>query len=184
LAQNQDSDYAVGLRLFRRIAVHDNPFDLSDLSYVSNDLDFLTVRALYYDQLSSMYDYDSLLSIARDEGGYLLTHALLSSIWIKDNGGELPACTESIYVETAKLLKGTPPVTDLQIEAAAFLYVAGQQDLVSNVFLNDVISTQNADGGWSEVPVENFSSLHATILALMLLLHLEFPAETYPSMLA
>jgi hypothetical protein len=76
-------------------------------------------------------------------------------------------------------------VTDLEIEAAALLYLAGQGTLVSDAFVQHVIAAQNYDGGWShsnDVPVGSY--WHSSALALILLLHVEFPASSYPPMLA
>ena len=74
---------------------------------------------------------------------------------------------------------------DLTLEAAAFLYLAGQDHKVDPTFVNRVIASQNDDGGWGEDPNgQSGSYWHSTILGLMLLLHKQFPADAYPPVLA
>jgi len=89
-----------------------------------------------------------------------------------------------MYRATATLIGNDPLVTDLELEAAAFLYLAGQGALVDNAFVDRVIAVQNYDGGWllsSNTPGK--SDWHPSILGLFLLLHREYPADSYPSML-
>jgi hypothetical protein len=176
------------MRLFRRIAVHDNPLQTSDLESVSFDVDQITIPALYCDQLGLPFAYPTQLIKAANYGEYMLTHALLAWTWIQENGYEvqLPeGFVENLYLANAKLVDDNPVVSDLELEAAAFLYLAGQGEHVEDVFIERVIAVQNYDGGWllySDEP--SASDQHATVLALMLLLHVEHPAESYPSMLA
>jgi hypothetical protein len=176
------------LRVFRRIADYNNPVQATDFNAVTVDVDQITVPALYSDRLSLPGDYLLKLKDAANSGGYLLTHVLLATIWLQENHCELPVpddFKESIYHATAGLINGDSVVTDLEIEAAALLYMAGQGALVDASFVQRVIATQNYDGGWShssDVPVGSY--WHSSVLALMLLLHVEFPAASYPPMLA
>ena len=71
-------------------------------------------------------------------------------------------------------------LNDIKLEAAAFLCLARQVHRVDLGFARRVIAFRNADGGWGR-PVEGAgnpegSSWHSTILALMILLHVRFPA--------
>jgi hypothetical protein len=176
------------LRVFRRIADHDNPLQAEDLQKVTNELDLITVPALYCDRLGLPDDYPAKLEKAVSRGGYMLTHVLLALIWIHENGCELQlpeSFIEEVYHANAALINDDPVVDDLELEAAAFLYLAGQGALVDNAFIERVIAVQNDDGGWrysSDVPGE--SNWHPTILGLLLLLHVKFPSDSYPPMLA
>ena len=176
------------LRVFRRIADYDNPLQPKDLQAVSTDVDCITVPALYCNRLGLPDNYFMTLGEAASNGNYLLTHALLATIWIQENGYEasLPdGFTESLCNATAALIGSDPVVSDLEVESAAFLYLAGHGSLVDNAFIQCVLSNQNIDGGWfvlSDAPGN--STWHATVLALLLLLHVEFPAGSYPPMLA
>jgi len=176
------------LRLFRRIADHDNLPQVDDFGEVSFDVDFLTIPTLYCDRYGLPDDYPVQLVQAANSGKYMLTHALLAWIWIQENGYEvqLPdGFIEQLYRANAELIDDNTVVNDLELEAAAFLYLAGQGTLVDKAFIARVVAVQNSDGGWlysSDTP--NASYWHATVVALLFLLHVEHPAESYPPMLA
>jgi hypothetical protein len=177
------------MRVFRRIADHDNPLQVEDLQAVSEEVDRVTVPALYCDRLGLPADYPAMLVEAANRGEQLLTHVLLAWIWIQDNGCEVPlpdGFIEDMYRANAALINDDHGgVTDLKLEAAAFLYLAGQGALVDHAFVERVIAVQNFDGGWapsSDTPGD--SNWHPTILGLLILLHVEFPADSYPPMLA
>jgi hypothetical protein len=175
-------------RVFRRIADHDNPLQPGDLEAVFIDIDLLTVPALYCDRLGLPPYYSAMLDKAMRSGNYMLTHALLACIWIQENGCEVPLSNEfveNMYRANAALINNDPVVTDLELEAAVLLYLAGQGALVNHAFVDRVIAVQNDDGGWlpsSDTPGD--SHWHATVLGLLLLLHVEYPSDSYPPMLA
>jgi hypothetical protein len=175
-------------RVFRRIADHDNQLQQGDLEAVFIDIDLLTVPALYCDRLGLPPDYSAMLDEAVRTGEYMLTHALLACIWIRENGCEVPLSDEAIenmYSANAALINDDPVVDDLELEAATFLYLAGQGALVDHVFVERVIAVQNNDGGWlGSSDTLGDSNWHTTALALLLLLHVEYPSDSYPPMLA
>jgi hypothetical protein len=175
------------LRVFRRIADHDNPLQDVDLQAVEVEVDRITVPALYCDRLGLSADYPVLLEMEANKGGYMLTHVLLALIWIQENGCEAPVSNdfiENVYRANAALINDDSVVEDLELEAAAFLYLAGQSKLVNNAFVEHVIAAQHDDGGWAQyLDKPNESDWHPTILGLFLLLHVEYPAESYPPML-
>lgn len=175
------------LRVFRRIGDHDNPLDTEDLVAVSSELDLITVPALYCDQLALPDDYSELLEIAAELGDYHLTHVLLALIWVQENGCELALPTgfvEDVYFATAGLINDDVVVKDLELEAAAFLYLAGQGTLVDSSFIETVVVNQNEDGGWAfSGDDQSVSYWHSTILGLLLLLHVDFPSTSYPPVL-
>lgn len=174
------------LRVLRRIADYNNPVQMDDFYSVTADVDKITVPALYSDRMSLPDNYESQLNDAANSGGYLLTHALLATIWFQDNHCDQPYdLTEFVYHANAGLIGTGSGVNDLEVEAAAFLYEVGQGKLVDDNFVRRVIATQNYDGGWplsSDTP--DGSNWHTSVLGLMLLLHVEFPAASYPSMIA
>jgi hypothetical protein len=181
-----NSENASLLRIFRRIADYDNTVEPSDFHAATADVDKITVPALYSDRFALPGDYLSKLKEAANGEGYLLTHALLATIWLQENHGEIPdSFKASLYTANAELIGNDLVMNDLEIEAAAFLYVAGQGSQVDFAFVQRVITAQNQDGGWSysnETP--DVSNWHSSVLGLMLLLHVEFPADSYPPMLA
>ncbi len=176
-------DRSSWLRLFRRIADYHNPIRPKDLKMVKSDLDLITLPALYCDRLALPSDYSMVLEEGVSNGGYQLTHVLLAWIWIQENGCELElpdGFIEDMYHANAALINIDPIVTDLELEAAAFLCLAGQSELIDNSFIERVIASQDIDGGWGDMD----RKWHTTILGLLFLLHVEFPSDTYPPMLA
>jgi hypothetical protein len=177
------------MRLFRRIADHDNPLQAWDLQEVTEDVDRVTILALYCDQLGlSNTGYQLMLEQAISLGDYMLTHALLACIWIRENGCEVPlpdGFIENMYQANAALINDDSVVDDLELEAATFLYFAGQGALVDQCFVDRVVAAQNPDGGWSlSSSTLSDSDWHASVLGLLLLLHVENPSDSYPPMLA
>ena len=174
------------LRIFRRIANYSNTVLPEDIYAVTAEVDKLTVPALYSDRGSLPDGYMSELTAAANNGGYMLTHALLATIWLQDNHCD-PGTDfrEYLYHASAGLIDGDTVVTDLELEAAAFLCTAGQGALVDTTFVQSVINSQTYDGGWSYSSGTTVSSnWHSSVLGLMLLLYVEFPAVSYPPMLA
>ncbi len=176
------------LRVFRRIADYQNTIlQSTDFDSLSSDNDFVTVPALYSDRLALPNDYNSTFHRAVDSGGYLLTHALLASIWLKENHCNFSLSDNymrALYQANAAIID-EKVITDLNLEAAAFLCLAGQGELVNDSFIQRVIAVQNPDGGWSpSTDAGDSSEWHTSALGLMLLLHVQYPAESYPPVLA
>jgi hypothetical protein len=137
------------LRIFRRIADYNNPVQATNFDAVTIDVDQITVPALYSDRRPPPSDYLSKLNNAANSGGYLLTHVLLATIWLQYNHYEPPIPNDykrSLYLATAGQIGDDSVVTDLEIEAAALLYMAGQGTLVDDAFVQHAIAAQNFDG--------------------------------------
>ena len=178
------------LRVFRRMADYNNPLQTEDLQAVSLPSDIIIVHALYCDRLGLPVDYPRMLDREASQGGYHLTHVLLAWIWVQENGCELAlpdGFINELYRANAAIINSDPTtVDDLKLEAAAFLYLAGQGDLVDDSFVERVIASQNGDGSWgnsSNDQEAEYLHWHSTILGLMLLLHMESPADSYPPVL-
>jgi hypothetical protein len=182
------SSQAPILRVFRRIADYNNQLQPGDMQEVSFPVDLITVPALYCDRNGIPADYASLLEESANFGEEELTHVLLALIWIQENGCELPVVDDfikEVYLENAALIGDDPVVDDIELEAAVFLCLAGQVERVQNAFIERVIAAQREDGGWSySSDKSGDSNWHPSVLALLLLLHIEYPAESYPPMLA
>ena len=163
------------LRVFRRMADRDNALRLEDMDAVTHPSDRLVVCALYCDRLGlSPSFFAEMLDKAANAGGYYLTHALLAVIWMREYGGDAElsgAFVEDLYRANAALISAdSTTVSDMKLEAAAFLHFAGQGARVDRVFIESVLRTQGGDGGWGKSR-DGRSDWHATILALLLLLH-------------
>jgi hypothetical protein len=193
------------LRVWRRIADYNtSAVQPEDFDYVTDQLNRLTIPALYSDRKSLPDDYLSQLTEAMElgwfyatqptndgsinSGAYLLTHALLATIWLQNNNCSLQLpedFTSTLYQMNAALIGDGLRVDDIQLEAAAFLYQAGQGNLVNPAFVQNVIAAQFTDGGWSttqDAPTN--TDWHPSVLALMMLLYVAYPAASYPPMLA
>jgi hypothetical protein len=191
--------------IWRRIADYDtSAVQPEDFDAVTNPLDRLTIPALFSDRRSLPDNYVSEFTGAVDygyysasqptndgsidDGAYLLTHALLAIIWLQDNycSIQLPdGFISDLYQMNAALIGDGSRVDDIQLEAAAFLYEAGQGNIVCPDFAENVIATQNPDGGWSlSSGTPSFSNWHPTVLALITLLYVAHPATSYTPMLA
>lgn len=171
------------VNMFRRMADYDATVNSVELGKVTNELDLITLPALYCDRLDLPANYSTLLIDGANEGGYKLTHVLLAWIWLQENGGEveLPeGFVEDMYLANAALINTDSTVTDVEMEAAAFLCLAGQNDLVDAAFIDQVIAVQESDGGWGGTS----KRWHTTVLGLLYLLHTEFPSDSYPPVLA
>ena len=191
-------------RIFRRIADFNNSaVQPQDFDSVTDQLDRLTVPALYSDRRELPDDYLSQLTNAMDtgfvyaknnvnSGKYLLTHVLLATIWLQNNNCSLQLSkdfTSTLYEENAALIGDGSQVNDIELEAAAFLYQVGQGNFVNPVFMQifvkNIIAAQFTDGGWSvSQDAPSNTSWHPSVLALMILLYVEYPAASYPSMIA
>jgi hypothetical protein len=86
-----------------------------------------------------------------------------------------------VYRNNAELINSDSSVYDIELEAAAFLCLAGQSERIDNSFIEQVIANQNADGSWDSPDIEKW---HSTVLGLILLMHLQHPSNSYPPMLA
>lgn len=175
------------LKIYRRIAIYNNTIDETDFNAVVNEVDNIVVPALYSNQWNLPDNYLSVLINAKNNGGYLMTHALLATIWLQENNCNISLPNhylETLYYDTAALTEHSQIFTDLALEAAAFLYQAGQGTLVHPDFVENVIEAQNPDGGWSISSDDPNSNWHPSVLALLVLLHVEFSTAQYSPMLA
>lgn len=170
-------DRAPVLRVMRRVADATNPLVTEDWAHVTIPTDRMLVTGLYCDRLGVPDFYGEVLENAVNQGGYAATHALLSWLWIVENGcdkslpaGFLPAgYPQKIYSTVANIINSSPGMlNDLMLEAGAFLCLARRQDLVDLRFVRRVFDMQNADGGWGP---ETGSNWHSSILGLMIITH-------------
>jgi hypothetical protein len=176
-------DRAPVLRVLRRMFDAGNPIEPSDWEHVTIPTDRLLVSALYCDRLGLPPSFAEALGRAVSQGGYAATHALLAWVWVQENGCELAVpdgFLAQMYGAVATIIDEDPTtVSDIKLEAGAFLCLARQSARVDLGFVRRVIAFRNSDGGWGR-PAEGAgnpheSSWHSTILALMILLCVRFP---------
>jgi hypothetical protein len=170
-------------RVLRRVADRDNPVNADDWASVVHPSDRITVSALYCDQLGFPASFAEALTNAFSQGGYYFPHVLLAEFWIHENGCRLSlprGFVDDVYRANAAIIHTDPTkVTDLTLEAAAFLNLAGQGALVDDVFLDRVIASQNSDGGWGQAPNQpDRSDWHSSVLGLLFLAHVSARADS------
>src|SRR5688572_8261657 len=172
------------LRVLRRLNDANNPLRPDDWDHVLIHTDRVLATALYCDRLGFPPEYADTLEAGVKAGGYHATHVLLAWIWLHDNRCKLPmrdGFVEDLYRANGAILEDRPTiVNDLKLEAAAFLCLARQGKRVDPRFIQHVVSIQRHDGGWGRLDTPDpanpdGSSWHSTTLALLLLLHIEFP---------
>jgi len=187
-ALSKHPDRAPVLRVFRRMFDAHNPIRLEDWERVTIQTDRLLVSALYCDRLGLPESFAEALAKAVSQGRYAATHALLAWVWIQENRCPLDVPAgffDDMCRAVARIIDEDPAsVSDIKLEAAAFLCLARQPHLVDLGFVRRVIAVRNEDGGWG-IPVEGAgkpgeSSWHSTILALMIVLNVRFPAQGNP----
>lgn len=163
------------LQVFLRLLYPTAVCTPEDLAAVPEGIDRLTSRALHCDRLGLPADYDATMRQAIDDGGYLLTHAGLALKWIRENGcdTEWTRALEPVVLERlAAIPNADSRVTDLELEAATFLYYWGRDDLVPDGFVAAALAAQGEDGGWSPDSEQQPEARHwhPTSLALWMLL--------------
>lgn len=166
------------LRVLRRMADRDNPFRPEDMEAVSHPSDLIVACALYCDREGLPGVYPKALFRAAEQGGYYLTHVLLALVWIRENDCDVPlpdGFVDNVYRTSAAIINDDPAiVSDLRLEAGAFLCMAGQAALIDATFIETVLATQQEDGGWGiSGDGRTGSDWHSTILGLLLLLHVQ-----------
>jgi hypothetical protein len=173
------------LRVLRRFADRANPLQPDDWDAVTDSSDRLLVCALYCDRVGLPKSFPEMLRKAASAGSYYLPHVILTCVRIRENGCQLALPSgfmDAVYAANAEIIDRDPTrVTDLGLEAAAFLYLAGQDARVDEGFVERVIVNQNDDGGWGRAKDGGGSDWHSTTLGLLLLLQVKARAETAAS---
>lgn len=143
-------------------------------------LSAIGVPALYCDVLGLPRDYAATLRRSVENGGYELTHVAQALGWLRENGCESPLGPD-FEARVAEIMARIPGrdarVTDLELEATAFLFYLKRPDLVRVDFVEVALAAQREDGGWSEDSADPAleSNWHSTVFALWTLLELREP---------
>lgn len=128
-------------------------------------------------------DFWSVMEQNVSKGGYFVTHNALALAFIKDNGCSIPPSEGDLQtkVNDALVTLADDPKTipDIRYEAIAFLQLNGRYDLVQPKWIDQIVSEQQNDGGWSEQQSGTKPSAHATLLALWALLEYNHPNKPY-----
>lgn len=118
-------------------------------------------------------DFLDVLGAEIGHGAYRLTHAALQIESVEANGcwrdaEELRGIKKRAIAAIADEIAAhfPDPRTDLFNESVAILYYLGAIDRVRPEFVNRVLETQRADGGWAVAEGRPEPDNHSTILAL------------------
>jgi hypothetical protein len=165
---NEQPEQAPLRRVLRRFADRDNPLQPDDWDAVTLQSDRIMVCALYCDRLGLPPSFAEMLHKAASAGGYYLPHVILAWFWIQENGCGLvlpEGFMDRVYGASAAIINDEPTiVSDLRLEVAAFLHLVGQGARV--------------DAVWGHARGKQGSDWHSTVLGLLLLLQLKFPAAS------
>ncbi len=168
-----DSSPRPDLRVFHRVMRHDAAVTAADLGAIPIGMDEMTSAALHCDRIPLGPGFAASLEANFFAGEYSLTHVLLALNMMDDNGCESPLgpdFEEDVAAATLALIdEDHEAVTDLEIEAAAFLAVSGRRHLVPWAFVQGVLDAQMPDGGWKVDPNDARSHWHASGLGVILL---------------
>jgi hypothetical protein len=178
----------VQLRSIRRI--YDPLYQLSSADYGQLiSLDAMTYAAVNCHQFP-LDDADMLTwADYSAQGGYETTHALLALIWAIDNGCAMPTSYDSDLLDVTVgrvyniAAANVGAMTDLRIEAMAFLAAAGRHDLIQASWVVQLLDAQQG-GGWKTAPDAVALHDHPTALALWLLLQLAEQGKVLPGYIA
>lgn len=140
----------------------------------------VTAQALHCDWAPLAPEFWPALDRLAADSGYGLTHAMLATMWIQENGCradpvrlvQLRAAGSRRLVEL--LDRGQAP-TDLQVEALAMLFYAGQGSSVEPRHIDALLGLRRSDGGWALDTDRASSHPHTTALALWVLLEARHP---------
>lgn len=112
-------------------------------------------------------------------GGYYVAHVALALAMMKDNGCLLPpgadVINNRVTQELVKLADDPRTLADMRYEAVAFLTLSERHDLVQQKWIDQILSEQRTDGGWSRAVGEAKYDAHATLLAVWSLLEYSRP---------
>lgn len=148
----------------------------------------VTAQALHCDWLPLAPAFWSELDRLAAGGGYGLTHAMLASVWIEENACKAdPARLVQLRADGSRRLvelldRGRGP-TDLQVEALAMLFYAGQRVNVQPRHVDALLALRRADGGWALDGDRSASHPHTTALALWVLLEARYPQRPRVAMI-
>ena len=152
-------------------------------------VDSLTMAALHCRDHGVPNEYGARLLSEAEAGRYQATHALLSYMWLLNNGCDADVSPD----QRARILESVRAIIaselensyDLKIEATAFLLSAGQEKLIPADWIDLMLDLQNDDGGWTAAPwwPGGMSVPHTSMSALWALLAVRDAETNFTSML-
>lgn len=162
-------------RPFYRLLDPDVRPEVGELLSIPGLTGAVTARALHCDWLPLPPDYLHELDRLAARGGYALTHAVLASVWIEENGCQIDRAVLARLRDRStsrllELLDARAGPTDLLAEAMAMLCYGGHGGRLTPAHVQTLLRARRDDGGWPLDEDRPASHPHTTVLALWVLL--------------
>lgn len=155
----------------------------ADFEKLHSPIDRFTTRALFCRELGFPEGYAETLRENTAHGDYEATHVLLAFFWMEERGCTLPESdeirAEAIAITASLIDHDHNEITDLELEAAAFLAYEGAANRIPVGFLEGVLAAQSEDGGFAD-GAKGDLNLHASALGLWYLHELLYPNRRTP----
>jgi len=173
------------LAVFRRLMDPSATVTAADIEGLRMPIDQVTGMAIHCQRIPLPADYLMTLDEMVQMGGYAMTHAIIASQWLIENGC-VPAATmderrqRHVDALVRQIEKEEGLLTDRRVEALATLFYIGGGDHARQEWLDFVLQRQLADGQWPGYANQpQTPNAHTTLMALWLLL--EARSEGRPS---
>lgn len=164
------------LAVFRRLMDPGARATVADIDALHFPIDQVTSAALHCQTVPLPADFFLTLDEMVELGGYAMTHAIIASQWLLENGC-VPAETIAVRrpQHVAALLrqieKEEGQLTDRRVEALATLFYIGAGDRARPEWLEFVLQRQLPDGHWPGYADQPQTPIaHTTLMALWMLL--------------
>lgn len=170
----------------RRFLEPNHPMTQETILAHGNPINQMLAAALYCDRIPLPPSYADSLRDMNRMGGLFVTHGVMATGWAVENGCIEPdAVPEDIAVGQLQgllAIEHAPGARahDLGVEALACLYYAGRSDVVEEAWVDELVSLQRPDGGFSDGGPDQPSNHHTTALALWVLLEHDYPGRQVP----
>lgn len=133
------------------------------------------LRALYADVGDfGAEDIERIRTVARGDGGYADTHALMALLLVIAQGRDVAGAAQAEADRLCRLLAAAADAAeqfdDVFPERIVFLYWAGHGDLVKPAWIARILAAQRPDGAWGSDRSQGYN-LHTTALAVLALLY-------------
>ncbi len=164
------------LAVFRRLMDPGATVTAADIERLRMPIDQVTAMAIHCQAIPIPVDFLMTLDEMVELGGYAMTHAVIASQWLVENGCVAPeaiAARKQRHVDALvrQIEKEDGLLTDRRVEALAALFYIGGGDAVRQEWLDFVLQQQLGDGQWPGYADQPFTpNAHTTLMALWLLL--------------
>lgn len=164
------------LAIFRRLIDPSAHATVADIDALQMPIDQVTTTALHCQTVPLPADFLLTLDEMVDLGGYNMTHAIIASQWLLENGCIAPEAIaarkqRNIDALLRQIEKDEGQLTDRRVEALATLYYIGGGDRVRPEWIDFVLQRQLPDGQWPAYADQpQTPNPHTTLMALWFLL--------------